>query len=47
MPDDGPERPEQLTGNINLAIGRTIREMREARKLTARDLARAAAFRRR
>ena len=42
MPDEGPERSEQVPGTINLAIGRTIREMREARKLTARDLARAA-----
>jgi transcriptional regulator with XRE-family HTH domain len=38
-----PDPPVALTaaqaGNINAAVGRTIRELREARRITARDLA--------
>lgn len=36
------ERSGQQAGGINLAIGRTIGELRETRKLTASDLARGA-----
>lgn len=40
---EAPANPGALpAGNINTAVGRTIRELRDAKKITARDLARRA-----
>lgn len=42
MSEEWSEGSEASAASINITIGRTIREMREARRLTASDLARSA-----